>query len=155
MLRYLIGKMGDEEKNTSIRYAKFSGKGSDFNEWKIKTLSLARRKKFDLYLLEDGRKSTDKDVVDNYDNGNADTWDQLVLSLSGTAFSVIQEADGDAHGAWNLLLDKYDVSSEKQISLTDVTEEWNNSRLHSTKVDPYDWFTYIYRVNVRFRKVSD
>ena len=89
--------MGDEEKSTSVRYVKFSGKGSDFNEWKIKTLSLARRKKFDTYLLEDGNFSTDQDVVDGYANGNADAWDQLVLSLSGTAFSVIQEADGDAH----------------------------------------------------------
>ena len=93
-------------------------------------------------------------MVDGYENGNADAWDQLVLSLSGTAFSVIQEADGDAHEAWKLLLDKYDVSSEKQISLTDVTEGWNNSRLRSTKVDPDDWFTYLYRVNARFRKIK-
>ena len=85
---------------------KFSGKGSDFNEWKIKTLSLVRRKRFDTYLLEDGRLSTDTDIVDRYDNGNADAWDQLELSLSGTAFSVIQEADGDATEAWKLLLDK-------------------------------------------------
>ena len=147
--------MGDEEKSTSVRYVKFSGKGSDFNEWKIKTLSLARRKKFDTYLLEDGRLSTDKDVVDKYDTGNADAWDQLVLSLSGTAFSVIQEADGDAHEAWKLLLDKYDVSSVKQISLTDVTEEWNNSRLRSTRVDPDDWFTYLYRVNLNFKKIKE
>ena len=69
--------MGDEEKSTSIRYVKFSGKGSDFNEWKIKTLSLARRKNFDVYLLEDGSKSIDKNVVDNYDNGNADVWDAV------------------------------------------------------------------------------
>ena len=66
--------MGDEERSTSVRYVKFSGRGSDFNEWKIKTLSLARRKKFDVYLLEDGSKSTDNDVVDNYVNGNADAW---------------------------------------------------------------------------------
>ena len=91
--------MGDEEKSTSIRYVKFSGKGSDFNEWKIKTLSLARRKKFDVYLLEDSSKSTDKNVIDNYDNGNADPWDQLVLSLSGTAFSVIHEADDNVNEA--------------------------------------------------------
>ena len=135
---------------TTIKYVKFSGKGSDFNEWKIKTLSLARGKKFDVYLLEDGSKSTDQDVVDNHNNRNADMWDQLPLSLSGTAFSVIQEADGDAHEAWNLLLDKYNMSSEKKLSLTDVTEEWNDSRLCSTKVDPDDWFTYLYRVNVRF-----
>ena len=64
--------MGNEEKSLSVRYVKFSGKGSNFNERKIKTLSLARRKRFDTYLLEDGRLSTETDVVDRYDNGNAD-----------------------------------------------------------------------------------
>ena len=56
--------MGNEEKSTNVRYVRFTGKGSDFNEWKIKTLSLARRKKFDTYLLEDDSQSTDQDVVD-------------------------------------------------------------------------------------------
>ena len=64
--------MGDKEKSTSICYVKFSGKGSN-----IKMLSLARRKKFDVYLLE-------QDAADNYKNGNAIVRDQLVLSLSGT-----------------------------------------------------------------------
>ena len=94
--------MGDEERSTSVRYVKFSGRGSDFNEWKIKTLSLARRKKFDVYLLEDGSKSTDNDVVDNYVNGNADAWDQLVLSLTGVQFDLIQEANENAFRAWNI-----------------------------------------------------
>ena len=78
----------------------------------------------------------------------------MVLGLTGTAFSVIQEADGNAHEAWKLLLDKYDVLSQKQNSLTDVTEEWNNSRLSSVKVDPDDWFTYLYRVNAKFKKIK-
>ena len=58
---------------------------------------------------------------------------------------VLQEANSDVHGAWKLLLDKYKISSKKQISLTDETKDWNNSRLHSTKkkVDPDDWFTYL------------
>lgn len=46
------------------------------------------------------------------------------------------------------------MSSEKQISLIDVTEEWNNSRLCSVKVDPDNWFTYLYRVNVGFKKIK-
>ena len=55
--------MGDKEKSTSIHNVNFRGKGSTFNEWKIKMLSLARKKKFDMYLLEDGSKTTDKDVA--------------------------------------------------------------------------------------------
>ena len=35
-----------EKNNGTVRYVRFSGKGSDFNEWKVKTMSLARRKGF-------------------------------------------------------------------------------------------------------------
>ena len=50
--------MSEEEKSSSVRYVKFSGKGSDFNEWKVKTLALARRKGFAKYLKEDLEYST-------------------------------------------------------------------------------------------------
>ena len=43
----------DTEKSGSVRYVKFTGKGTDFLEWKVKTLSLARRKGFSEYLVED------------------------------------------------------------------------------------------------------
>ena len=55
-----------------MRYVKFSGKGSDFNEWKIKTLSLARRKRFEVYLREDGSGSDNVKVEEGYSTGNAD-----------------------------------------------------------------------------------
>jgi len=58
-----------------------------------------------------------------YEDGNADTWDQLVLSLTGAPFNLIMEAKEDAHKAWNILLNKYEVSNEKQESLTDITIE--------------------------------
>ena len=107
-----------------------------------------------MYLREDGSASGNTKLEDGYSIGNADACDKLVLSLTGTAFSVIQEADSNAHEAWKLLLDKYDVSSQKQNSLTDVTEEWNNSRLGSVKVDPDDWFPYLYQVNAKFKKIK-
>ena len=50
----------EDGKSTSVRYVSFSGKGSSFMEWKIKTLSLARKKKFDTYFTKEwkDRKST-------------------------------------------------------------------------------------------------
>ena len=42
-----------DTRNTSIRYVTFNGKGGSFVEWKIKTLSLARKKKFDMYLTKE------------------------------------------------------------------------------------------------------
>ena len=65
--------MSDEDKSTSVRYVKFSGKGSDFNEWKIKTLSLARRKKFDVYLREDHSGSGNIKLEDGYSTGNVES----------------------------------------------------------------------------------
>ena len=78
--------MSEEEKSSSIRYVKFTGKGKDFHEWKVKTLALARRKGFDKYLKEDLENSEDSKKATAYVKGNADAWDQLVLSLSGTPF---------------------------------------------------------------------
>ena len=101
-------------------------------------MSLAKRKGFDKYLKVEGLLSDDTKIVEGYENGNADAWDQLVLSLTGSLFNLIQEADEVAHLAWKILLNKYEVLDEKQESLTDVTEEWNSSRLGSTKIDPDD-----------------
>lgn len=83
--------MGDKEKSTSIHNVNFRGKGSTFNEWKIKMLSLARKKKFDMYLLEDGSKTTDKDVAGRQlHDRECGCMGLVVLSLSGTVFSVYQ-----------------------------------------------------------------
>ena len=38
---------------------KFSGKGSNFYEWKVKTLALFTRKNFAQYLKEDMQKDPD------------------------------------------------------------------------------------------------
>jgi len=65
----------DGEKNGTVRYVRFSGKGSDLNECKVKTMSLARRKGFATYLKVDGLLSDDKKIVYGYENGNADAWD--------------------------------------------------------------------------------
>ena len=106
--------MSEGGKFSSVRYVKFSGKGSEFNEWKVKTLALARRKGFAKYLKEDLQYSTDDAVKKSFENGNADAWDQLVLSLSGTPFDLIQEADENAYEAWRVLLNKYEVSGENR-----------------------------------------
>ena len=146
--------MSDEEKSSSVRYVKFTGKGKDFHEWKVKTLALARRKGFDRYLKEDLENTTDSKKATAYIKGKADAWDQLVLSLTGTPFDLIMEADENAHKAWELLLRKYEVSDEKQESLTDVTDEWHKSKLGSVKMDPDDWFSTLYRINKKFGRIK-
>ena len=114
---------GDVEdgKSTSIRYVSFSGKGSSFVEWKIKTLSLARKKKFDVYFTKLWTAIDKGYDAENYN----DVWDQLVISLTGTPFMHIMDCEGDLQRAWMLLVEKYEASSSKSESLSDVVKEWN------------------------------
>ena len=146
--------MSDEEKSSSVRFVKFTGKGKDFHEWKVKTLALARRKGFDMYLKKDLEVTDDSKNAKDYIKGNADAWDQLVLSLTGTPFDLIMEADEKAHKAWEILINKYEVSDAKQESLTDVTKEWNSAKLEGVQVDPDDWFSTLYRINKKFGKIK-
>ena len=78
---------------------------------------LARRKIFIQYLKEDRSKNA------NFEKGNTDAWDQLVLSLTGVQFDMILEAKENAHTVWKILLNKYEVSDEKSESLMDVAME--------------------------------
>ena len=88
----------DTEKSGSVRYVKFSGKGSEFYKWKVKTLALPPRKNFAQYLKEDRSKDA------NFEKGNADEWDQYVLILIDVQFNMILEAEENAHTAWKILL---------------------------------------------------
>ena len=118
-------------------------------EWKVKTLSFAHRKGFQKYLT-DLRDWTDK----SYEAGNADAWDQVVLSLTGAPFNLILESNGDAYKAWNMLLNKYKVSDEKQESIKDVTIEWVECTINGTRTDPDMWFSELFRINSKFEKIK-
>jgi len=70
-------------------------------------------------------------------------------------FDLIQEADETSYKAWKLILNKYEISGEKQEILTDVTEEWNYTKLDSAQPDPDDWFSLLFRINVKFGKIKN
>ena len=63
-----------KDKSSSICYMKFSGKGPDFDESKIKTLVLTRGQKFIVYLKENGTRSLESEARLNYEK-IADIWD--------------------------------------------------------------------------------
>ena len=90
----------------------------------------------------------------NYENGNTGAWDQLVMSLTGPLFDLIQEADENAHKTWKILLKKYKVSNERSESLKDVTIEWHGCKLEGTCNDPDKWFSELYRINQKFKKIN-
>ena len=140
----------DDAKSSSVRYVSFSGKGSSFLEWKIKTLSLARKKKFDMYFTKEW-KSTDVGFDTEKYN---DVWDQLVISLTGTPFTHIMDCMGDPYKAWTKLVEKYEASSTKSESLSDVVKEWNECKLGSVLEDPDDWFGKLFVLNQKFKEIK-
>ena len=140
----------DDGKSSSVRYVSFSGKGSSFVEWKIKTLSLARKKKFDVYFTKEW-KSTDVGYdAEKYN----DAWNQLVISLTGTPFTHIMDCEGDPFKAWTKLVEKYEASSTKSESLSDVVKEWNECKLGSVLEDPDDWFGKLFILNQKFKEIK-
>ena len=49
---------------------------------------------------------------------------------------------------------KYKVSDEKAESLTDVTMEWNSCKMDEIDNDPDVWFSRLYRINLKFKKIN-
>ena len=149
-----IKKEGTEDvgdsQSTSVRYVSFNGKGGSFVEWKIKTLSLARKKKFDVYLTRKWESTDSGYDAEKYN----DAWDQLVISLSGTPFSHIMDCQGDPYKAWMKLVEKYEASSTKAESLSDVVKEWNECKLGSLLEDPDDWFAKLFVLNQKFKEIK-
>ena len=83
-----------------------------------------------------------------------DTWDQLVISLTGTPFSHIMDCEGDPYRAWMKLVEKYEASSTKAESLSDVVKEWNECKLGLSLEDPDDWFAKLFVLNQKFKEIK-
>ena len=64
--------LGDKEKSGSICYRKFSGKGVDFNMWKVKVLTLVGHEQSDIYL---------KKTKDNFISPSPTVYPQLLKCL--------------------------------------------------------------------------
>ena len=140
----------EDSKSTSVQYISFNRKGGSFVEWKIKTLSLAKKKKFDVYLTK---------KWDSTDSGyNAEkyigSWDQLVISLSGIPFLHIMDCDRDPYKAWTKLVEKYEDSSTKSESLSNIVKEWNECKLGLALEYPDNWFAKLFVLNQKFKEIK-
>ena len=72
--------------------------------------------------------------------GNYKECDLLIISLTDILFGLVRKRDKNAHDAWKALIEKYEVSDEKQESLNKVTNGWNNCNIKDTSLDPDIWF---------------
>ena len=52
------------------------------------------------------------------------------------------------------LIYKYEVSYERQDSLNEVTNRWNNYNIKDTSMDPDIWFNELYNLNLKFKRIK-
>ena len=86
--------------------------------------------------------------------GNSKAWCFLIIILIDIPFCMVRQCDENVHDAWKTFIDKYEVSDEKQESLNEVTNGWNNCKIKGTSLDPYIWFNDLYNFNLKFKKIK-
>ena len=86
--------------------------------------------------------------------GNSKAWDLLIISLIDTPFGMARKCDENSNDAWKALIDKYELSDERQESLNEVAKMWNNCNIKYTSLDPYIWFNELYNLNLKFKKIK-
>ena len=86
--------------------------------------------------------------------GNSKAWDFLIISLTDIPFWLVRQCDENAHDTWKDLIDKYEVSDEKQESLNEVTKRWENCKIKDTSLDPDIWFNELYNINLKFNNIK-
>ena len=57
----------------------------------------------------------------NIYEGNSKAWDLIIISLIDIPSGLVMKCDENSHVSWKALIDKYEVSYEKQEILNEVT----------------------------------
>ena len=60
----------------------------------------------------------------------------------------------NSHEAWKDIINKYEVSYEKQDMFNEVKNRWNNCRMKGTSQDPDIWFNGSFNLNIKFKKIK-
>ena len=136
---------GSEQHSKYTVYS-FSDNKEKFQEWKIKTLSLARVHKVHRYLTKEieipdkaaaelqGEGSKEQKTYD----GNVKAYDILVRSCTSTPLSIVNYVqDDNAYQAWVKLLKTYETD---EGDIQELEGRWTNCKLEDFRTDPDTWF---------------
>ena len=143
----------------AIRYIKFSGDYDNFDDWKEKTKAIDRHTDILKYLtkyweiINKEYAEDDPDKLNIY-KGNSKAWDLLIISLTYITFGLAIHCNENANEARKALIDKYDVSDDKQEIINEVTYRWKNCRIKETSQEPYTWFNGPFNFNFKFKKIK-
>ena len=90
----------------------------------------------------------------NIYEGNRNSWDFLIIKLIDIPFSFERQCNYNSHEGWKELIDKYEVSDEKQEILNEVTKRWNNYSIKDTSQEPYKCFNKLFDLNLKFKNIK-
>ena len=125
-------KMNDEKdsKLESVKLIKYTGRQERWREWSKKVIAYSKTKNFNLALTDfSNAKVTEK--------MKADALNFLTMSLSGEAFSFVENSD-NAGEVWAELVEEYAPTDDNQIF--DLQEEFLKCTLASDDENPVMWF---------------
>ena len=161
----------DNTNNTwgTTKCKKFSGTYTEYDEWKTKFVALAEIKGYAKYYernivivkreeIDSGLKEgTSTALTDNEKNEYAmkvKAWAFLIMHLTGTPFSIVNEHKSDTYKGMKTLNKKYEVSQQDVTeSLKEVTTQWQQNVL-TCSMDPDDYFTRITTLNEKFKTIK-
>ena len=86
--------------------------------------------------------------------GNYKAWYFIIIILTDKLVGLVRQCDENAHEARKALIDKYEVSDEKQESLNEVTNRWNNCSIKDLIQDPDIWFNELYNLKLNFKNIK-
>ena len=95
----------------------------------------------------------DKDKLKIYEV-NSKAWGLLIISLTDIPFGLVKQCDENAQESWKDIIDKYEVSDEKQEILNEPTNRWNNCRIKDTSKYPDILFNGLFNLNLKFKKIQ-
>ena len=87
--------------------------------------------------------------------GNFKALDFLIARLTDMHFGLIRQCDENGHESWKSLVDKFEVSDEKQEILNELNNRWNNCKIKDTSLDPGIWFNDLYNLNLKFKNTKE
>ena len=115
-----------EEMSGAITYINFSGDYDKFDECKEKTKEISRHKGILKYLTKEIEIPTEYEAENdeekmNIYKGKFKALDLLIISLTDISCGLVRQCDENEHYVWKSLIEKYEVSYEKQEILNEVT----------------------------------
>jgi hypothetical protein len=155
----------------TLKVIKFSGEKADWYEWSEKFKCLAGKRLYlDVLLgttvappdvqLFDPAVMTAEEIKERKDakKGNKDGFSDLLLSVSGLAFNIVnlcktpELPGGDLKLAWESLMEHYDLHGlEDRIVLL---ERFTKNKLYDAKNDVMEWITSLKIQRVKLMEIQ-